>query len=59
MKKKKDLSELTDDELAALVQGAREACSSPSLDKFLDDVMKELNGPDHDTSWVRRVDDPD
>jgi uncharacterized protein with von Willebrand factor type A (vWA) domain len=59
MKKKKDLSELNDKELAALVQGAREAFGSPSLDEFLDDVMRELNDPPHDTSWVRRIDDSD
>jgi uncharacterized protein with von Willebrand factor type A (vWA) domain len=59
MKRKKDLAELTEEELKALVEGAREAFGSPSLDKFLDDVMHELNGPPHDTSWVRRIDDPD
>jgi uncharacterized protein with von Willebrand factor type A (vWA) domain len=59
MKKKKDLAELSEEELKALVEGAREAFGSPSLDKFLDDVMQELNGPPRDTSWVRRLDDSD
>jgi uncharacterized protein with von Willebrand factor type A (vWA) domain len=58
-KNKKDLSELNDEELAALVQGARQAFGSPSLDKFLDDVMRELNDPHRDTSWRRRIDDSD
>jgi hypothetical protein len=40
---------LTNEELAALVLGAREAFGSPSLDKFLDDVMRELNDPHRDS----------